>query len=253
MGQRLRHLLDVVFDPRCEVCEGRLPLGHPHCLCPRCFAAIVPPPAPLCARCGVPLGSATEECPDCRQQAPAFEVARAAGLYLPRATGLNPLATAVRRLKYHGRRVVASTLGTLLATRFPFADDALLVPVPLHPSRLRARGFNQAALLATELARRRRGAVDVWVLHRLREGPRQTTLGAAERAANLSRCFAVRNAAGVDGRHVVLIDDVITTGATANACARVLLAAGARRVDVWAAGRAPLPDDPHLNGSPAGS
>ncbi len=153
--------------------------------------------------------------------------------------GLNPLAVAVHGLKYRGRRVVAAALGTLLAERYPFALDALLVPVPLHPTRLRSRGYNQALLLARALGHRRGLTVAPRALQRTRATRAQPGLPAAERHRNLAGAFTVRGRALVAGRRIVLIDDVLTTGATAAACARTLLAAGAERVDVYTVGRAP--------------
>jgi ComF family protein len=158
-------------------------------------------------------------------------------LYLPSEGVLNPLADAVRRLKYERRRALAGPLGTLLADRYPFAADALLVPVPLHVSRLRARGFNQALLLARVLGRRRHLPVAARLLRRTRPTPAQVRLTAAARRRNLEAAFAAT--AALAGEHVVLVDDVLTTGATASACARALLAAGAARVDVYTVGRAP--------------
>ncbi|MFN8545876.1 MAG: phosphoribosyltransferase family protein [Candidatus Binatia bacterium] len=145
----------------------------------------------------------------------------------------------MRRLKFEGRRTVAATLGDLLAARYPFAADALVVPVPLHPRRLRARGFNQALLLAHRLARRRCLDLGVRALVRLRDTAAQADLGADGRQANIRAAFAVRQPATVVGRAIVLVDDVMTTGATANACASALRAAGAERVDVLTVGRAP--------------
>jgi ComF family protein len=160
-------------------------------------------------------------------------------LYLPTAAGLNPLAVAVQRLKYRGRRVLADALGALLASRYPFAPDALLVPVPLHVARLRERGFNQALLLARALARCRGLSVAAQALARRRTTRAQPGLAAAERRANVQGAFTVPRPQVVSGRSVVLIDDVLTSGATADACATALLAAGAVRVDVYTVGRAP--------------
>jgi ComF family protein len=160
-------------------------------------------------------------------------------LYLSAAAGLNPLATAVHGLKYHRRRIVADALGDLLAERYPFAEGTLLVPVPLHPSKLRDRGFNQALLLARVLGRRRGLRVAPRALRRVRATRTQPGLTAPERRRNLRSAFAVGTATDLTGSHVVLVDDVLTTGATADACARVLSAAGAARVDVYTVGRAP--------------
>jgi ComF family protein len=202
---------------------------------------MAPPPPPLCRLCGVPLGgrAVSERCQTCARRPPAFAAARAAALYLPAAAGRNSVAAAVHNLKYRGRRHVAEALGALLAERYPFADRALLVPVPLHVRRLRARGFNQALLLARALGRRRGLAVAPRVLVRTRATLAQPGLAAAERLENVRDAFAVRAPGAVARRRVVLVDDVLTSGATAAACARALLAAGAARVDVYTVGRAP--------------
>jgi ComF family protein len=160
-------------------------------------------------------------------------------LYLSTAAGASPLAAAVRALKYRRRRMVAEALGHLLAERYPFATDAVLVPVPLHRARLRERGFNQALLLARALGRHRTLTVLPGVLVRTRATRGQPGLRADERRRNLAGAFAVTAPAAIRGRAVVLIDDVLTTGATADACAAALLGAGAHRVDVYTAGRAP--------------
>ena len=160
-------------------------------------------------------------------------------MYLSSAEGLNPLAAAVHALKFRGRRGVAAVLGARLAEAHSFAPGALVVPVPLHPSRLRARGYNQALLLARPLARRRGLPLNPRVLVRLRPTPAQSSLGAAHRAVNLDGAFAVREPARVRGRRVALVDDVLTTGATAHACAVALLDAGATGVDVYTVGRTP--------------
>src|SRR5207245_2524374 len=123
--------------------------GHPMCLCPRCVAVVGRADGALCERCGAPVAEASS-CIGCCRYPPAFSSARAAAWYV----GGSPLAAAVQSLKYRRRRNVAGALGTLLAERYPFATDVVLVPVPLHPARLRARGFNQALLLARALGRR---------------------------------------------------------------------------------------------------
>jgi ComF family protein len=241
MHRWLRLGLDCLLPRDCEACERPLPAGAAGCICTPCLATMRPPGPPLCATCGVPVARPVPQCPDCARSTPAFSTARAVGLYLPVQAGLNPLARSIHALKYRGRRVVAGTLGELLAARYPFADDALVVPVPLHLARLRSRGFDQATLLARALARRRGLETAVDVIRRRRETPVQAELGAAARRRNLRDAFEVVAIRAVCGRHVVVIDDVLTTGATADACARALRRAGAHRVDVLTVGRTPPP------------
>lgn len=175
---------------------------------------------------GLAAGGETR-CLECRIDPPAFERARAAGVY----TG--PLREALHAFKFHGKRALARPLAELIheqcAPVLASGADAL-VPVPLARARLRERGFNQADLVADRLGAlcglpvRRR-----W-LARVRETAPQTALAAAERRGNVRNAFlAERRAAG---RHVILVDDVLTTGATCQESARALREAGARRVDV---------------------
>jgi len=238
MMRWLRLVLDAVFPADCEACGAPLTAGERSCVCAQCRGAMRPVPEPACTSCGAPLAS-TNSCSSCLRHPPAFTTARAAALYLPSATGLNPLASAIQALKYRGRRGVADALGALLAERYPYDADAVLVPIPLHLTRLRARGFNQAALLARALARRRGLAVASRLLARTRPTPAQAGLTASARRRNLHDAFAVRPREEIPDRPIVLVDDVLTTGATADACARALLAAGAARVAVYTVGRAP--------------
>jgi ComF family protein len=240
----LRGLLDTVFPPYCEVCGDGLGPDRRTCVCEGCLGAMPAPEPPWCDRCGVPVGAAAlpRLCPSCLHHPPRFTSARAAALYRPSGPGLNrtpPLAVAIQRLKYARRRALADALGHLLAERYPFAPDAVLVPVPLHITRLRERGFNQAVLLARRLGRARGLPVASRALVRLRATHAQPGLGATARRRNLAGAFALRPGIAVARRPVVLVDDVLTTGATADACATVLLAAGAPRVDVYTVGRAP--------------
>ncbi len=159
---------------------------------------------------------------------------RAAAHYRGSEEDRDPLGTALRALKYARRRALATTLGEILADALPFAADEhdRIAPVPLHRERLRERGFNQAALLARPLARRTGALLDLGLLLRTRPTPPQVGLGELERRRNLRGAFALRPGRDVRGLRVLLVDDVCTSGATADACARVLVEAGASAVDV---------------------
>lgn len=246
-------LLDLLYPPRCAACDGP---GTG--LCAACLGGFVRLPSPVCAACGDPLaevaagGRGGAICAACRLRPPAFVVARSAFIYG------GPLRTALHALKYRGRRDAAAPLAGRLAALAPpevVADASAVVPVPLHPARLAARGFNQAELLAAALASRLRLPLLPAALRRVRQETPQVTLDAAARRANVARAF-VPGSARVHGR-IVLVDDVFSTGATVGACARALREAGARDVAVVTLARAilacPAPSarHPHNHRAPA--
>lgn len=228
---------DVVFPRSCAACDAPLVIGHPDALCPPCWGTLRMPAGPLCDRCGIPVPPPLLTCQRCAAHPPAFDRARSLGLYLSERGQLNPLARAVRALKFHGQLAVARSLGREMASLFPAGTESVVVPVPLHLGRLRERGYDQAALLGRALARATGLPLAIRALRRIRPTPTQTTLDAATRQANLRGAFATTGR--VPARSVVLVDDVLTTGATADACARALRRAGAGRVVVVTVGRTP--------------
>jgi ComF family protein len=227
-------LLAVVLAPSCAAC--RCPLDRPleGVVCRRCWDAVRQFPLPLCRHCGEPLAAwrmvdaETATCPRCRRSRSAIGIAGAIGPYD------GPLRAIVQALKYDGRRSLAAPLASRMREAVPevLAGVDLTVPVPLHPRRQRARGFNQAEDLARGL-----GLPVARALRRTRPTVSQTDLPAARRHANVRGAFAVVEGSGIRGRCVLLVDDVSTTGATTEACARVLLAAGAREVRALTAAR----------------
>ncbi len=227
-------LVAVLLAPQCAACSRVLDEPSRGPVCARCWATIVPFVPPLCTRCGDPLhswrtiGIASELCVRCRRRSSALSACRAIGPYE------GPLRALLHALKYDGRRSLALPLARLMRQHCEhvFESADLLVPVPLHRRRHRKRGFNQAEELA-----RRLGLPVALVLRRTRATPSQTDLPAARRHANVRDAFALRRRARVGGLRVVLVDDVCTTGATLEACARALRAAGAADVRAVTAAR----------------
>ncbi len=188
---------------------------------------------PVCARCGVPFEIAvdvTQECGACLAHPPVYDRARAALVYGDVSRDL------VLGLKYQGRRDGLSVLGGWMASagRDLLADADVIVPVPLHYFRLVRRGFNQSAWLAAALSRASGVRLSVDALKRVKATPIQGGLSADGRRRNVQGAFKVRRSRErlVKGRRVLLVDDVLTTGATAEACTRALRRAGAACVDV---------------------
>lgn len=237
----LRAFLDVLFPPLCHLCKAPVPEAGPLHLCDACLGAMTPITSPLCPVCGIPHGTEggiDHPCGSCILTPPPFDGARGALLYD------GPIQELIHRHKYglraHLRRPLA-----LLAVRHltPFVQSAaphVIVPVPLHRTRLRERGFNQAVLMGAVLAREWRLPLLRDTLRRVRPTVAQVTLSAQERRANVRGAFAVADPARVAGRRVLLVDDVSTTGSTVTECARVLKEAGATAVFVATVALAPL-------------
>ena len=234
-----RKVVDIVFPPSCAGCEGE---GPGRSLCGSCLEEIVPPRSPLCPTCGIPFHgrSGTDHpCSRCLDRRPCFTVARAVTTHDALHTGGPGLSSALFRYKYGRDVTLARPLGELLAERCPLSPRYdVIVPVPLHVTRLRWRGFNQALLIAKPLQRMWGVPLDPFALRRVRPTRPQVGLDDAGRRRNIAGAFEVRGRAAVRKRSVVLVDDVFTTGATADECARTLLRAGARRVDVLVLARA---------------
>lgn len=166
-------------------------------------------------------------CGSCRRRTPGFDYARSAAAYE------DVMREALRAFKFRGRRALAAPLGDLLADmggRLPAGVPALLLPVPLHPRRERERGFNQASLLARRVGRAWRVPVRDDVLVRAVATPSQTELDAPARRANVRDAFRLRRPETITGCHVLLVDDILTTGATLSECARCLREGGAATV-----------------------
>lgn len=214
-----RRLLDTVFPPRCVGCGTR---GH--WLCAACLRRVERAESPICGSCHQPVQPGAPP-HGCRRGAATPSTISAVGAHA------GPLREAVHALKYQGRHGVAATLAELLAPAMePLVGEAdLLIPVPLHGTRQRERGYNQSAILATELRYLLPLELQPAALRRTRATAQQTELTGPQRAANVRGAFAAE-AALVQGRRVWVLDDVYTTGATMGACVSALRAAGAREV-----------------------
>lgn len=222
-----------------------------HFLCPACLMDFQPAQSPLCSRCGAVFDAFDGEdhlCENCMRAPRHFHQARAAGIYE------GALKQMIQDFKFHGKIHLARPFGLLMLHTFSgmYARNAsavpgIVVPVPLHTGRLRMRGFNQAFLLAnhlTDLNRQHpvsRGiALETSrdILIRRRSTNPQTGLDKDRRKTNIADAFTVHAPEKTFGKHILLVDDVYTTGATVDECARVLIHAGAARVDVLTLARA---------------
>jgi ComF family protein len=226
-----RALIDVVYPPTCLACHAST--AEPRALCAACWAKFRLIERPYCERLGTPFdidSGAGLLSPAAVSDPPAYERARAVARYDELARVL------ARRLKYGDRLDLAATLGAWMARAGAelLRDADVIVPVPLHRRRLISRRFNQAALLADAVGRNSAVKVDPFLLARRRHTKSQVGLSRAERLTNLSGAFLVPEEAKakISGLRVLLVDDVLTTGSTANLAAKALLRAGAIAVDV---------------------
>ncbi len=222
-------MLDFALPPRCAGC-GTI-VGELHSFCPDCWKKIEFLGESGCRTCGLPLEATEAElCGSCLARPPRVDRTRAAVAY-DDVTRTLPI-----RLKYGRKIALARTMARFMAPLLPRpSDDQLIVPVPLHRSRLWARGFNQAAMIAREMARRSGITDSPFVLHRTRRTPSLRGMTGSQRRRAVSGVFAA-NRSLVEGKTIILIDDVLTTGSTAESCARALKRAGAARVELisWA-------------------
>lgn len=224
--------VDLLAPERCHWCAAPT-RGKP--VCAGCRAAL-PWNLIACRACALPMLSPADGgspvCPDCLRDSPPQHRSWAAFSY--RA----PVSHQIVDLKFHGQFAPAHVLGTLMAEHLATRPEPLpemLVPVPLHGGRLRRRGYNQSLELAREIARRLPITLVPGAARRLRATGEQSRLDAVARRRNVRGAFAVDSV--VEGRHVALLDDVITTGATVRELAHAARVAGARKIEVWAAAR----------------
>lgn len=241
--------LGLIYPPCCQVCFSEQARSENGFVCNRCARSVRWIRPPFCYRCGLPFEGAltqTFECANCRDQSWFFESARAAVV----AEGIT--LEIIHRYKYHDALWFEAFLANLLTQAATptllGADWNYLVPVPLHPVRQRERGFNQAERLARHLSHHCGIPLAPPLLDRAEFTPTQTRLSRAQRTQNVQEAFKPRPNARLQGQNCVVIDDVLTTGATTNAVARTLQNMGSGNVIVWSVARAAF--NPTLIGEP---
>ncbi len=225
-------LLDLVFPRTCVACGAEAAEGF-RALCWDCMAQESYITDPYCARCGDPVDGEVQHaytCSWCRKSVPAFRCARSAVHFR------GPVRAALHVLKYERGVETAPDLAILLEgcvrTHFARVRFDAIVPIPLYAARRRSRTFNQSALLGSSLGAKLGVTCDTQLLRRVRWTGTQTELKVDARKRNVAGAFAAPRPEWVAGRTLLLVDDVMTTGATVNECAKVLTAAGAAAVDV---------------------
>lgn len=224
---------DTLFPPLCLSCSEVLPSGPQEVFCPECRRQITFITGNRCPVCGITFPdspSGDHLCGSCLENRPWFSSARAAVAY----DGV--ILDAIHQFKYGRNITTGAALASFLAD-FDFTDmdfgifDAI-VPIPLHIKRLRERGFNQSLILARALGEKYGIEVDFSLLKRCKLTLTQTGLNKKEREKNISGAFVAAEPARIHGRNLILVDDVYTTGATINECAKTLIKAGAEQVAV---------------------
>ncbi len=232
-------LADLLWPPLCAACSSRITSTATKeicsVFCPRCQETLLFTSKPLCSKCGIPFEGTgpSHLCAQCLKEPPAFSHARAPLLYGGAA------AEALKRFKYGQKPHLSGQLAKLLTldTTDKMLPD-MVIPVPLHSTRLRSRGFNQSALLAHHVATRINAPFSASLLKRNRKTKSQAGLTRAQRQANLKGAFCVPKKSQIAGLKVLLVDDVITTTATVREAAKTLSRAGAQSVEVIALARA---------------
>jgi len=225
-------MLDLLYPRNCVRCGASAPEALPH-ICWDCLSDTPKIEAPFCACCGDPVAGDIQHdytCFACSRETPAFEFSRSAVRYE------GAVGAALRDLKYNNAIWLARDLAALLfaCVRAEYSEVEFdwISAVPLYPARLRARGFNQSALLAAELAHKMKLPYKEKAARRIRSTNTQTGLTAPQRAANVHAAFRKGIFASLKGKRILLVDDVMTTGATVNACAKALKKGGAQTVHV---------------------
>lgn len=229
----LNDVCDIIFPPQCLGCEEVINQSRRHFFCPDCFEKINFINNNFCPICGLPFlvsPAGNHICGSCLENKPGYSQARAVAGFE------TVIMDAIHKFKY-GRNIstgyaLASLMADFSFPDFDISDCSLLIPVPLHIKRLRERGFNQSLILANQISKKFKIPVDFSVLKRCKFTLTQTGLNKAEREKNIKGAFIVADSKKISGKKIILIDDVFTTGATINECSKILLKAGAQKINV---------------------
>ena len=240
----LSQLINVIYPPRCHICYHFLPADEGcnlNYICDNCRTGLIPIASPICSICGLPFAAPAGQdhlCEDCLRKNPWYDLARSRYLYS------GHIMESIRDFKYKSRTYLARFLGALLSSfakkliRDP--KDILIIPVPLHKSRLRERGFNQSLLLAKKITSSLDTQLDYLSLIRKKNTRVQAGMGREERRKNVKDAFSVINQQSIKDKNILLVDDVFTTGHTLNECARTLKKSGANYVICLTLARTPF-------------
>jgi ComF family protein len=234
----LNDVSDIIFPPRCLACDGIINQHSDQVFCSVCLEKISFITGSFCPICGLPFldsPAGSHICGNCLEKKPYYTKARAVAAFK------TVIMDAIHKFKYGRSISTGHALGSFMAgfsfPDFDFSEYSLLLPVPLHIKRLQERGFNQSLLLAKEIGKKYQLPVNFSLLKRCKFTLTQAGLNKAEREKNIKGAFSVTDKKKVAGKHIILIDDVYTTGATVNECAKVLLKADAQQVAVLALSR----------------
>jgi competence protein ComFC len=230
--------LNLIYPAVCQICRNARATSDQSYICEHCCRKLRVIEPPFCSRCGIPYEGAISgsfECAECKDVDLQFDAARA-------AVWVNAFTLdVVHRYKYTRALWFEKFLGNLLvqaaATEIKKERWDCIVPVPLHSLKKREREFNQAERLARYLSRATNVPIDNSILRRITPTQTQTRLTRAERAENVRKAFALRAPVDLKGKNIIVIDDILTTGATTSACAGVLRKAGASKIQVWTVAR----------------
>ncbi len=231
LNETLRDIADVIFPPRCLGCVEILPNRHLQAFCASCREKIRFINGSHCQICGMAFFDSPAPdhlCGNCLEKTPSFSIARAVASYE------TLILDAIHQFKYGRDISIGAALASFMAEfdfpDFDFTDYSVIIPVPLHIGRLRERGFNQSLILAKAIGKKYSISINFSLLKRNKSTLTQTGLDKIQREKNIRGAFTVTDNA--KGKNVILIDDVYTTGATIDQCAKTLIKAGAGKVSV---------------------